>query len=72
MVVGMEKGLTRAEILKKLPDLKKGNFELYVAKARVEHTGMRPSSKRRPHIMEYVYPADSVEKIQAVMEKRGV
>ena len=63
----MENGLTRAEILKKLPKLKKGNFDLFCARAGLVHVGVRPS--KTSHVMQYVYPADSIEKILAVMKK---
>ncbi len=64
----MDKGLTRPEILKKLPNFKPGNFDLYMAKAGLKKIGMR-ATKRRPHIMEYVYPLNSVQKIQEVIDK---
>jgi|GEM_PF-5423321 hypothetical protein len=66
----MDKGITRAEILKKLPNLKKGNFELYCARAGVTFIGMRPASKKRPHIMEYIYPVNAAEKIGKILESK--
>ena len=64
----MGKGLTRAEILKNLPKLKKGSFDLFIARAGIVHEGLRPN-KKRPHMAEYIYPADSVEKIKMAMSK---
>jgi hypothetical protein len=66
----MEQGYTKSKILEKLPSLKKGNFELYCAKAQVTYIGMRPASKRRPHIMEYVYPIEAVEKIKKIIDSK--
>jgi hypothetical protein len=67
-VLKMRKGLTRAEIIKKMPDFKKGNFDLFMARAGLKKIGFR-QSKKHPHMIDYIYPADSVEKIKLVMSK---
>jgi hypothetical protein len=65
----MTKGITRAEILKQLPKLKAGNFDLFCARAGIVHIGKQPT-KRRPHILEYLYPENSVEILKEKI-KRG-
>jgi hypothetical protein len=66
----MSKGITRAKILKKLPNLKPGNFDLFMARAGLKKTGMNPN-KKRPHMAEYTYPCDSVEKLKIIIDKSG-
>jgi hypothetical protein len=65
----MGKGITRKEILEKLPNLKPGNFDFFCARAGIKHNGVRPSGTKRPHIMEYTYPSDSVKRLESVMQK---
>jgi hypothetical protein len=62
-------GLTRAQILEMLPDLKPNCFYYFCKRAGVKWTHTQPN-KFRKHLTEYVYPPDSVEKIKNVMEKK--
>lgn len=60
----MIEGLTRAEILQKMPNLKKGSFDLYCAKAGIKAIAKRPS--KNSHVLEFVYPINTIEKIKKI------
>jgi hypothetical protein len=62
-------GITRADIFKKLPYLPKGSIDLMLARAGVTYIGIRPN-KLRPHICEYIYPSDTIERLKVVINKR--
>ena len=64
----MHSGLTRMEILKKLPNLKSNCFYYYCKAAGIKKIGERPN-KLRPHITEFIYPADAVEKLKLFVKK---
>lgn len=59
----MSEGLSKAEILQELKILPKGSFRLKIAEARIQCIGTRPN-KKRPHLNENLYPADSVERLR--------
>jgi hypothetical protein len=59
-------GITRAQILKKMPKLKKGNFDYLMARAGLKKVASR-KNKLRPHMEEFLYPGDSVEKLKKNM-----
>ena len=65
-----DKCLTRTEILKKVPFLCPGSFDHYRMLAGVVSVGKRPNQKS-PHMMEYLYPEDAVDKIKQTMKKGG-
>lgn len=65
----MATGLTRSQILQKLPNLKPGSFDLFCARAGIVWIDKKPSKKRK-HIYEYIYPTNAVKKLQAVMGVR--
>jgi hypothetical protein len=63
-------GLTRAQILKKIPNLKPGSFDNYRLRAGIAILEKRPN-KRNPNLMEFLYSHDSVERIKAAMPNGG-
>lgn len=63
----MPKGITRSEILAKLPDLKINSFYYYCRLAGVCAIGTQ-QNKIRKHLTEYIFPLDSVEKLREVMK----
>lgn len=64
----MPDGLSRSEIMAKIPELKGGSFRNYRLAAHLPIIGTRPNATS-PHMTENLYPLDSVEKIKAVMPK---
>jgi hypothetical protein len=62
------KGLTRAEIMKALPNLKKGSFDKFMALAGIKKIGEKPTE--RPHIKAYIYPGNSIEILRNLFEKK--
>ncbi len=63
----MPVGLTRIQILKEIPKMKKGNFDLLCARAGIKKIGQEPT-ETRPHIKRNIYPLNSVKLIRAVIE----
>jgi hypothetical protein len=63
-------GFTRSEILAALPEMPDGSFDRNCLKAGIKMIHKRPQ-KERPHLTEYVYPLDSIERLKAVMRKGG-
>ena len=59
-------GLTRLQILAQIPEMGKGSFELFIAKAGIKKIGEIPG--KRPHIKAYIYPLDSVNKLRQVIK----
>jgi hypothetical protein len=62
-------GYSRAEILAKIPELSDGSFGYLCAKLGIKKIGERPQ-KKRPHMLEFVYPVDAIEKLRDRI-KRG-
>lgn len=62
----MPQGITRSEIMAQIPLLKDGSFKNYLLQAGIKIIDKRPQ-KMRPHLSEYVYEPDAVERIKAVM-----
>lgn len=65
----MLNSLSRAEIMIKIPKLKRGSFEYFARTAGIFKIGKR-QNKSVPHITENLYPIDSVRRIKAVMPGR--
>ena len=63
-------GITRDEILRAIPYLRPGSFNLFLAKARVDRIGVLPSAKKH-NVNKYLYPLDSVERIKSAMNGKG-
>jgi hypothetical protein len=61
-------GLTRSEILKQIPELRPGSFQLFALRAGLKKTAERPN-KTLPHVTEFLYPNDSVEKLKMILKK---
>lgn len=59
----MKKGISKKEILSKLPELPSGSFRLKIAEAGIKKVGER-KNKKRPHITENLYPSDSVARLR--------
>ena len=59
-------GLTRKQILKEIPELPSGSFDLLMARAGIKRIG--EVATKREHIKAYIYSVDSVERIKAVMK----
>jgi hypothetical protein len=60
------KGITKSEILEKIPALKKGSFQNYLHQAHIDEIGL----KQVGYNMAKVYPVDSVDRIKEVMPKK--
>ena len=59
-------GLTRKQILDKMPELPSGSFELLMARAGIKRIG--EVATKREHIKAYIYPLDSVNKLREAMK----
>lgn len=62
--------LTSKEIMAKIPELRPGSFRNFCLLAGIKKTGERPS-KTRSHLKAFLFPADSVARIKAVMPGGG-
>lgn len=65
----LQQGLTKKEILQKIPNLPQGSINYWILKCQIFPIGQRPA--RHGGVAD-LYPRDSADRIKAAFDKREI